>query len=140
MRLSFVSAQTFLLTRFLGVIFGCLALVNLLIPGQNLAQDGIDFGSFPVAGRAEVRAYYSGTAIGVSFVLLSCDIGTALKMTSIVLGGFAAARVYGYFLDGADREPTLALHQHAVFIAEVVGSSLAALMLALRGDKRPHAA
>ena len=137
---SFVTVQTFLLTRFLGVIFGCLALVNLLIPGQNLAQDGIDFGSFPVAGRAEVRAYYVGTALGASFVLLTCDTDTALKMTTIVLGGFAAARVYGYCLDGSDPDPALALHQHGVFVAEVVGSSLAALMLALRGGQRPHAA
>ena len=126
--------------RALGVIFGCLALVNLFIPDRNLAQDGVDFDSLPVAGRAEVRAYYVGTALGVSFILLSSDTGTALKMVTVVLGGFAVARGFGYILDGADANPTLALNQHAVFVAEVAGCSLAALMLALGGGERPHAA
>ena len=99
--------------------------MNLFIPDRNLAQDGVDFDSLPVAGRAEVRAYY---------------VGTALKMVTVVLGGFAVARGFGYILDGADANPTLALNQHAVFVAEVAGCSLAALMLALGGGERPHAA
>ena len=67
------------------------AISNAVSSVLNNAQDGIDFGSFPVAGRAEVRAYYVGTALGASFVLLTCDTDTALKMTTIVLGGFAGA-------------------------------------------------
>ena len=42
--------------RFIGVIFLLIAAVMLVAPGMNLAGDGIDFASFPIAGKAEVRA------------------------------------------------------------------------------------
>jgi hypothetical protein len=54
----------------------------------------------------------------------------ALRSVLVLLGGFAGARVYGYALDGVDAQHELMLHQHAVFCAEVLGSSVAALLLA----------
>jgi len=121
---------TTIFTKTLGVIFALIAGVMLLVPDANLAQDGVPFASFPTAGKAEVRAYYVGTALCVSWSILSSEAVAALRAIAVVLGGFASARVYGYAVDGVDADAALRMHQHAVFIAEVAGCTMALVLLA----------
>ena len=54
-------------TKLLGAVFAAVATIMLVAPAFNLAQDGVMFDAFPVAGKAEVRAYYVGTALAVSW-------------------------------------------------------------------------
>ena len=115
--------------RALGLIFLLIAGVMLTIPDQNLASDGVDFNSFTIAGQAEVRAYYFGTALSLSWVMLTCELRVALKAIQLVLGGFASSRVYTYYKDGVDADPSFRMHQHCVFAAEVGGCSLATFLL-----------
>ncbi len=115
-------------TRIIGVVFLGIAGTMLVVPHVNLAGDGVDFASFPVAGKAEVRAYYVGSALCVARVVLMSELRSALLAIAVVLGGFAGARVVAYALEGVDPDPGLALHQNAVFVSEVVGS-LTALLL-----------
>ena len=56
-------------TKFLGAVFAVIAAIMLINPASNLAQDGVMFDSFPVGGKAEVRAYYVGTGTYVLSVL-----------------------------------------------------------------------
>ena len=44
--------------------------------------------------------------------ILSSDTSTGLRTIATVLGGFAAARVYGYVADGVDHDPQFRAHQH----------------------------
>ena len=118
-------------TRIIGVVFLLIAGTMVVVPHVNLAGDGIDFASFPVAGKAEVRAYYVGTALCVARTVLVSELRSALLAVAIVLGGFAGTRVVAYALDGVDQDPGLALHQNAVFALEVFGS-LTALLLRQR--------
>ena len=48
-------------TKLLGAVFAVIAAIMLINPASNLSQDGVMFDSFPVGGKAEVRAYYVGT-------------------------------------------------------------------------------
>merc|ERR1712032_9133 len=98
-------------------------------------QDGVDITTFTVAGRAEVRAYYVGTALCVAFATWSLETHNALKASAIVLGGFASSRVLTYCLDGTDPDPGYRLHQHAVFAAEIAGTLMALLMMRLLGNQ-----
>ena len=116
---------TAIFTSALGVVFALIAGVMLVVPGTNLAQDGVPFASFPTAGKAEVRAYYVGTALCVSWTIVSSEAAAALRAIAVVLGGFASARVYGYAVDGVDANAALRTHQHAVFAAEVAGCAAA---------------
>ena len=47
-----------LYARMVGVVFLAIAAVMASAPGINLAQDGVHFDGLPIAGKAEVRAYY----------------------------------------------------------------------------------
>ena len=119
--------------RSMGVIFLDVAAVMLYHPQANLMQDGVAFDSFTVAGKAEVRAYYVGTALAVAYACISLETRLALRMVAIVLGGFASTRVVGYSLDGVDADDSFRMHQHGVFCAEVFGSLLAVCFLASLG-------
>ena len=66
-------------TRFLSVIFVLIASAMIFVPRVNLMQDGVDITTLTVAGRAEVRAYYVGTALCVAFAIWSLDTHHALK-------------------------------------------------------------
>ena len=59
-------------TKFLGAVFAVIAAIMLINPASNLAQDGVMFDSFPVGGKAEVRAYYVGTGTYVLSVVGHC--------------------------------------------------------------------
>eukprot|EP00316_Scyphosphaera_apsteinii_P025658 CAMPEP_0119311776 /NCGR_PEP_ID=MMETSP1333-20130426/23835_1 /TAXON_ID=418940 /ORGANISM="Scyphosphaera apsteinii, Strain RCC1455" /LENGTH=127 /DNA_ID=CAMNT_0007316247 /DNA_START=193 /DNA_END=576 /DNA_ORIENTATION=+ len=104
--------------------------IMLIVPGANLLQDGVDFDSFSIAGKAEVRAYYAGTALCIAWVCLTSEIHTALRLRAIaiVLGGFAGSRVLGYALDGVDSDPVLRFHQNAVFASEMLGTGTALVL------------
>ena len=115
--------------RLLSVLFFVLAIVMLLIPDKNLASDGLRFNDFTVAGRSELRSYYSGTALAVSHALHTSPPRLGLQTALLVLGSFASARAYGYAIDGVDHNSGFRLHQHAVFFAELLGTSGAALGL-----------
>ena len=115
--------------RLLSVVFFMLAIGMLLIPDKNLASDGLRFNDFTVAGRAELRSYYSGTALAVSHALRTSPPRLGLQTALCVLGGFASARAYGYAIDGVDQHSGFRLHQHAVFFAELLGTSGAAFGL-----------
>ena len=115
-------------TKFIGGIFVAIAGFMLYHPQGNLIQDGVDFDAFPIAGRAEVRAYYVGTALAVAWACLVHDTQRALASIAIVLGGFAGARVFGYAIDGADADRGRRNHQHGVFVAELLGCSVAGLL------------
>jgi hypothetical protein len=54
-----------------------------------------------------------------------------LQAIAIVLGGFAGARVIGYSIDGVDDNADFRFHQHAVFCSEVLGSSVALILMQL---------
>lgn len=112
-------------TRLLGVIFALIATFMLLRPQMHLLGDGIRFDTFPVCGKAEVRAYYFGTALTVSYLIFTSEQAVALHIISLVLGGFASARVLGYVQDGVDADDSLRLHQHVVFGLEVTGTLIA---------------
>ena len=73
-------------TRFLSAIFILIALAMIFIPRANLMQDGVDIAKFNVAGRAEVRAYYVGTALCVAFAIWSLETHDALKAVRGVCG------------------------------------------------------
>lgn len=57
-----------------------------MFPDKLLAQDGVDFISFPTAGKAEVRAYYVGTALCVSWCCWCASTSDALFTGAVVLG------------------------------------------------------
>jgi hypothetical protein len=113
----------------LGAAFAAVSAIMLVAPAFNLQQDGVIFDAFPVAGKAEVRAYYVGTALTVSWACLCCELHVALKAIQVVLFGFWGSRVVGYALDGVDADAALRLHQHAVFFVEVFGCAIATLFL-----------
>ena len=116
-------------TSLIGGIFLLIGAIMLVAPGANLAGDGVDFASFPTAGKAEVRAYYVGTALCVAWTVLRSELRAALLAIAVVLGGFAGTRVVGYALDGVDGDEALAFHQNAVFVSEVVGCTVALMLL-----------
>ena len=126
-------------TKLLGAVFAAIATTMLVAPAFNLEQDGVMFDAFPVAGKAEVRAYYVGTALAVSWACLCCELPVALKAIQVVLGGFWGSRVVGYALDGADANAALRLHQHAVFGVEVLGCAIATYFLAAGGGTKAGA-
>ena len=111
--------------RFVGVCFLGIATLMAIHPQGNLMEDGVDFNSFTIAGKAEVRAYYVGTALAVAWGCCSSDTRAALQLVAIVLGGFAGTRVLGYLLDGVDPNEAFRFHQNAVFVVEVLGCLLA---------------
>ena len=113
----------------LGAAFAAVSAIMLVAPAFNLQQDGVPFDAFPVAGKAEVRAYYVGTALTVSWTCLCCELHVALKAIQVVLFGFWGSRVIGYALDGVDADAALRLHQHAVFCVEVLGCAVATYFL-----------
>eukprot|EP00656_Telonema_subtile_P058442 TRINITY_DN9899_c0_g1_i1.p1 TRINITY_DN9899_c0_g1~~TRINITY_DN9899_c0_g1_i1.p1 ORF type:complete len:140 (+),score=25.70 TRINITY_DN9899_c0_g1_i1:151-570(+) len=115
--------------RLIAGVFLTIALTMSIAPQFNLSQDGIDFDGLTVAGRAEVRAYYVGTAMCVSLVCLCAPKRTALQAIAVVLGGFAASRVLSYALDGVDTDAGFRLHQHAVFGMEILGCATALVLL-----------
>jgi hypothetical protein len=120
-------------TKLIGVVFTLIAATMLVVPAQNLQQDGVAFDTFPVAGKAEVRAYYCGTAAVVSYVCFCCELSVAMRAIQIVLGGFWSARVVGYCVDGIDTNPDLRFHQHLVFSLEVLGCAIATCFLTVLG-------
>lgn len=115
--------------RCLGTIFLSIAAIMLVHPQGNLGADGIEFEGMPVAGRAEIRAYYVGTAVALGSAMLRLETRAALEMIVTVLGAFAITRVVAYKLDGVDATTPLRRHQHAVFALEVVGTVTASLLL-----------
>ena len=72
--------------RLLSAIFLLIASGMLMFPDKLLAQDGVDFVSFPTAGKAEVRAYYVGTALCVSWCCWCASTSDALFTGAVVLG------------------------------------------------------
>ena len=54
--------------RLIAAVFALIALGNLCAPESTLGADGVPFHAFSPAARAEVRAYYFGTALCVSRV------------------------------------------------------------------------
>mmetsp|Transcript_10986 Transcript_10986/g.13753 ORF Transcript_10986/g.13753 Transcript_10986/m.13753 type:complete len:139 (+) Transcript_10986:86-502(+) len=127
--MSFVDNFRVVFARGIGVVFAVIGSIMLAVPEFNLAQDGVEFETFPIAGRAEVRAWYVGTALCISWILFSSELGRALQTIAIVLGGFAFARVVGYAKDGMDTNEALRLHQNGVFCLEVLGSSTSLFLL-----------
>eukprot|EP00037_Helgoeca_nana_P011380 m.102280 g.102280 ORF g.102280 m.102280 type:complete len:145 (+) comp20799_c0_seq1:155-589(+) len=124
--------------RLLGGIFGVIAIVMIVSPQSKMMEDGVDFDRFPVAGKAEVRAWYFGTALLAAWVCLVSETAFALQAIAVILGGFAAARVVGYSIDGVDENGSR--HQHAVFVVEVIGCGLALILFETRPlvqGKRP---
>ena len=93
-----------------------------------------------VAGRAEIRAYYTGTALAIGSVLLSAEVRTALRTVAFVLGGFAGSRMLSYTIDGVDSDPSYRLHQHGVFVGECLGTLTAAALLAMQPTAKSDAA
>ena len=62
---------------------------------------------------------------------------SALGAIIIVLGGFAAARVVGYAVDGVDADANRAFGQTAVFLAEIAGATAATFWrYSLDGESR----
>ena len=118
----------------LSLIFLAIAVANLVVPQTTFASDGIDFASVPPAGRAELRAYYVGTAFVIAWFTFTSPLRTAVTAQAIVLGGFASTRVVVYAQEGQDTDPGLRFSQHAVFASECMG---AALMLFLRSALPP---
>lgn len=111
-----------------GCLFGVIALAMALVPAEMLASNGIDFNSLPVAGRAELRAYYVGTALFVAWICATLDVAHSLRAVAILLGTFVATRALGYWVDGVDPDPTLRTQQHGTCCAELIGC-IAALAL-----------
>ena len=122
--------------KLVGVAFALIATTMLVAPARNLQVDGISFDTFPVAGRAEVQAYYVGTAATISYICFFCDLSIALKAIQLVLGGFWGCRVVAYALEGADTDPGLRFHQHTVFGLEILGSAVATYLLAATDSGR----
>ena len=140
---------------FIGCIFLALCLWVLLAPQALFIQDGLidtfthpptyslthsfihshlglNFDAQKIAARAELRAWYTGTALVVAYQLLKGSSDRdGLITVAVVLGGFAGARVIGYARDGADTNKKRRLHQHAVFFSEVLGTCTALLLLFL---------
>ena len=110
--------------RGVGAIFALIAATMLTVPAMNLGGDGVDFEAINTAGKAEIRAWYFGTALVVTYACFFLHTKSALAAVYVTLGGFWVARVVGYSLDGVDADPNLALRQHVVFAAEVAGSMI----------------
>ena len=125
--------------RFVGVCFVVIATLMMINPQGNLMADGVDFDSFTIAGKAEVRAYYVGTSLAVAWGCLFSDTRAALQLVAITLGGFAGARVLGYARDGVDSNEAYRFHQNAVFVVEVLGCSLALFLTRAVGAPTPRA-
>ena len=68
-------------------------------------------------------------ALCVAWVLLTSAARPACAAVAVVLGGFAAARVVGYVIDGVDADAALRFHQNAVFASEVLGATVALLLM-----------
>lgn len=111
----------FVFTSSIAVVFAIIACYALVNPSGLLGGDGVDFESFPTAGKAEVRAYYVGTAVCVMWTVIKTKHEISLPAIAILLGTFAGARVVGYCIDGVDSNADLALHQNVVFGLEVFG-------------------
>lgn len=115
--------------KVLGIAFLCVACINLFFPAWNFAADGLDFDSLGVAARAELRAYYVGTALTIFYICFFAEDFMALLCITIVLGAFASTRVIGYLIEGSDADDGFRRHQHGVFFCEVLGFCVALLFL-----------
>ena len=91
-----------LYARCIGTVFLGIAAFMLVHPQGNLGADSIQFDEMPVAGRAEVRAYYVGTALTLGSAMTTLEAGTAVWLIRLVLGGLALTRVVAYAIDGVD--------------------------------------
>ena len=125
--------------RLIGFVFVLISIFMLVAPGANLGADGVDFGAINTAGRAEIRAYYVGTACTVAWACLTLQPPAALKAIAVVMGGFASARVVGYAVDGTDADPFFAARQHVVFGLEVLCTAIATVLLAVHTPTKESA-
>ena len=101
----------------------------VFIPSVHLAGDGIKFNELNLAGRAEIRAYYVGTALCISFACWYLPTDLSLRAIAVVLGGFASSRVLSYYQDGVDSVESLRNHQNLVFTAEVIGTIVTVFLI-----------
>lgn len=88
------------------IVFSAIFVRILLTPQDCLSGVGVDYISQGITGRAELRAYYAGTSLGLSGLLFDKKIpnDTKLKAIAYVLGGFVLGRCVNYakFGKGAD--------------------------------------
>eukprot|EP00658_Telonema_sp_P-2_P011862 TRINITY_DN14537_c0_g1_i2.p1 TRINITY_DN14537_c0_g1~~TRINITY_DN14537_c0_g1_i2.p1 ORF type:complete len:189 (+),score=56.72 TRINITY_DN14537_c0_g1_i2:76-642(+) len=117
--------------RVVGTVFLAIAVQMVACPAMMLGQDGVQFNEMNVAARAEVRAYYVGTALCIAAGLLALPANQALRGVGMVLGCFAGSRVLSYASDGIDSDEGFRLHQHCVFAAEVLGTVVAVLLIGM---------
>lgn len=104
------------------LVFLTIFLRMLYNPQGALVDLGSDYDSEGVAGRAERRAYYAGSALCVAWATFpgldaSTNVLGSLLSVRLVIGGFVLGRLVGYLVDGRDQTTTAA---DAVFILEFV--------------------
>jgi hypothetical protein len=117
----------------LSCIFAALGFSIVWAPHAVQEPHGLDFSSQPASGMAEIRAYYFGTLLTLSWLLLLGarrksklqERRTGLKVAASVLGLFALGRVVSFFLDG----PPNNTHAEVMWAAEAVGSTVAVILL-----------
>ena len=117
----------------LGCVFAGVAIQMLVVPQHCLTPVGVDYSSQGVAGRAELRAYYLGSALCISASFFksllhpSADgLRWALVQGALVLGGFASSRVASYVQEGPD---PLQRAADVTFVVEVIGTVVALVLL-----------
>lgn len=109
-------------TRVIGAVFTIIFLRTIIFPHATLSPIGVDYNSQSLPGRAELRAYYAGTALIVVGGMLHQDIKVRVKLFLIqcLLGGFACARVVGYCIEGGGD-----FGADCIFVIEVIGATVA---------------
>ena len=109
----------------LSFVFFALGLAVCYDPCNVQKPHGLDFCHTPASGLAEIRAFYLGTQLTLSWLLYegasastSVERVRGLKIGGGVLGLFVLGRVYSYAVDGPPRNA----HAEIMWALELVGS------------------
>mmetsp|Transcript_17085 Transcript_17085/g.35179 ORF Transcript_17085/g.35179 Transcript_17085/m.35179 type:complete len:141 (+) Transcript_17085:49-471(+) len=98
------------------IIFGRV----ILFPQQTLKDVGVDFTSQTITGRAELRAWYAGTALTLAALIFDGRVlvDTKLKAIGYCLSGFIIGRLVNY--NSLGRDPN-EISGEIVISLEIVG-------------------
>lgn len=94
-------------------------------PVEALKPHGLEVGSQPRSGLAELRAYYGGTQIVLAVIFFLGSRAKAMEkrrkslaVSIFLLGMFVLIRVWCYFVDGPPRHG----HAHLIWALEAAGT------------------
>ena len=116
------------------MVYALIAILMMFAPFVSMEGNGIDWFSLAIAGRAELRAYYFGTALALSYCCWDNNRLKALKVVALSMGCFALARFYSYVIDGVDTDAVRALSQHVFTGLEALACAIASGLILVLGE------